>query len=188
MFSRSNAGLWGETGSRCAILAMFVVGLRRRDPGTVVNAVVALAGTAIPGAAERAFDVELRPWQRLYVDAAMVTHVAGMLGMYDDVRWWDHLTHTLSASALGGFVYAGARRRGRDPEVPVVAAVVGLGATWELVEYLVHVAADRLDREPVLVFYSTTDTLQDAVFDLVGAGLVLRFGDRLLENLVATED
>lgn len=177
-----------EKGARYAILAMFVVGLRRRDPGTVVNAVVALAGTTLPGGVERTFDVEFRPWQRAYVHTALVSHVVGMLGMYDEVRWWDHLTHTLSASVLGGFVFAAARRRGHDPGVPVIAAVVGLGTMWELVEYLVHTTADRLGLEPVLVFYSKADTVRDLVFNLLGAVLVLGFGDRLLQNLVRSED
>lgn len=74
-----------ERGIRYGLLAVFVVGVRRRDPGAIVNAVVAAIGTYLPDFAERAYDIELRPWQRVYVRSAMITHAVGMLGPYDDV-------------------------------------------------------------------------------------------------------
>ena len=172
-----------ERGIRYAILAVFVVGFRRRNPGAVANAVVALAATSVPGVAERRYDVAFEPWQRAYLNAAMLTHAVGMLGPYDDVWWWDHLTHTHSATLLGGFDFTAARHRGRDPRPRVVAAVACAGVLWELGEYSVHATANRLELEPLLVSYGPRDTLFDLVFDLVGAVLVLLLGDRLLENL-----
>lgn len=176
-----------ERGIRYAIGVLFVVGVRRRDPGVVFNAVIAAIGTCVPDIASRAYDVELRPWQRLYVDTAMLTHVVGMLGPYDDVWWWDHLTHTHSATILGGAVFATCRRCDRQPQPRVVAAVAGLGLCWEIAEYAIHVTATRLGYEPVLVSYGKTDTILDLVFDLVGAILVLAFGDRFLENLTTSD-
>ncbi|QSW97665.1 hypothetical protein [Haloterrigena alkaliphila] len=180
------ADLGGEHGIRYALLTVFLVGLRRRDPGAVVNAAVAAIGTYLPEFVERAYGVELRPWQRAYVNTAMVTHAIGMLGPYDDVWWWDHLTHAHSSSILGGIVYAASRRRGRDPGPRVVAVVVCLGLLWEIAEYAIHAAANRLGLEPILVTYGPKDTLLDIVFNLVGALLVLAFGDRVLGDL-ATE-
>lgn len=165
---------------RYVLLAVFVVGLRRRDPGAVANAIVAAIGTYIPDLAERVYDIELRLWQRLYVRSGMVTHAVGMLAPYDDIWWWDHLTHTHSSSILGGAVFAISRYRGRDPRPRVVATVVCLGLLWEIVEYAVHAAGNRLGIEPVLVSYGPKDTVLDLVFDLIGALLVLVFGDRLL--------
>ncbi|RKD88989.1 hypothetical protein [Halopiger aswanensis] len=172
-----------ERGIRYALLAVFGLGVRRRDPGAVVNAVVAAIGTYLPDLAERASGVELRPWQRIYVQTAMITHAIGMLGPYDDVWWWDHLTHTHSSSILGGAVFAISRHRGRDPRPRVIAAVVCFGLLWELVEYAVHAVGNRLGVEPVLVSYGKRDTVLDLVFDLVGATLVLAFGDRILGDL-----
>lgn len=169
-------------GIRYGILAVLVVGFRRRNPGAVANAVVALGSTYLPGIAEGRFDIEIRPWQRVYVDAALLTHAIGMLGPYDDVWWWDHLTHTYSATVLGGFVHKIARRNGRDPRPRVLAIVVGGGVVWEIAEYAIHTVADRFDRTPLLVTYSRRDTLLDLVFDLFGAVLVLAFGDRILED------
>ena len=184
---QSSAGRAVERGIRYAHLAVFVVGLRRRNFGAVVNAILSVSVTYLPPVAERRYGVELRPWQRVYVDVAVLAHAVGMLGPYDDVWWWDHLTHTCSATLLGGAVFVAARRRGRDPRPRVLAAVVGLGILWELAEYAVHAAAARLGIEPILVSYGSTDTALDLVFNLVGAVLVLAFGDRVLGDVTAND-
>jgi hypothetical protein len=176
-----------ERGIRTGIVLVLLVGIRRRDPGAVVNAVLAFAGTLVPDAVERRYPVTLRPWQRLYVESAMLTHAVGMLGPYDDVWWWDHLTHAHSATLVGAVVHAVARRRGRDPRRRVVAGVVGAGVLWELVEYAAHSLSHRVGFDPVLVSYGRTDTAVDLLFDLVGAAAVSVFGDRLLDNLVRRE-
>lgn len=177
-----------ERAIRHAILAVFVVGFRRRNPGAVVNALAAFTGTFLPTIVERRYGVEFRSWQRVYMGTAMVTHAVGMLGPYDDTWWWDHLTHTLSATVLGGVVYAVAHRRGRDPRPRVLGVVAVGGLLWELFEYAIHAVADRLGFEPILVHYSMHDTLFDLVFDLLGALLVVAFGDRLLGNFVGQAD
>ncbi|WP_433631791.1 hypothetical protein [Halomicrococcus sp. NG-SE-24] len=177
-----------ERGIRYGIFAVFVVGLRRRNAGAVVNAVLALAATYLPGIVERRYDVALQPWQRVYTQSAMLTHAVGMLGPYDDTWWWDHLTHTHSATLLGGLVHVAARRRGRDPQPRVVASVLGVGVLWELMEYVIHGVARRLNLEPILLPYGAVDTALDLLFDLLGALLVLAFGDDLLRNLVRSSD
>ncbi|ELY83745.1 hypothetical protein C487_00245 [Natrinema pallidum DSM 3751] len=110
-----------------------------------------------------------------------------MLGPYDDVWWWDHLTHAHSSSILAGIVYVASRRKDRDPVPRVVAAAISLGFAWELLEYAIHATAKRLDLEPILVTYGRKDTFFDIVFDLVGALLVLAFGDRVLGEFAANE-
>lgn len=176
-----------EHGIRFGLFAVFVVGLRRRDPSAVVNAVVALVGTYLPGGIERRYDVDIRSWQRVYAESAMLTHAVGMLGPYDEIWWWDHVTHTHSATLLGGLVHAVARRRGRDPRPRVLAAVACLGVTWEILEYAVHAVGARVGFEPILVNYGKRDTVLDLGFNFVGACLVLIFGDRLLANVANPE-
>ncbi|QFU84616.1 hypothetical protein [Natronorubrum aibiense] len=171
-------------GTRSALVAVFVVGIRRRNPGAVVNAGLAFGVSFLPDLLECRFDIEFRPWQRVYTVTALLTHAIGMLGPYDDVSWWDHLTHVHSATLLGGFAHAAARRRGRDPRVDVVATVTVAGVLWELLEYAIHGTARRLDLEPILIAYGKRDTVLDLVFNLVGALLVLVFGDRYLHNFV----
>lgn len=175
-----------EIGIRDALLAVFVVGLRRRSPGAVMNALVALTGTYLPGFVERRHGVAFEPWQRVYTGTAMLTHAVGMLGPYDEVWWWDHLTHTHSATLLGGLVHVRARRRGRDPRARVLAVTLVVGVLWELMEHAIHAVARRLGLEPLLVPYGERDTVLDLGFDLLGALLVCAFGDRLLGNF--TED
>ena len=177
-----------ERGIKYALVAVFGVGIRQRNAGAMVNAAVALAATYIPNLLERWYGFELRPWQRLYSGFAMLTHAVGMLGPYDDEGWWDHVTHTLSASLLAGVVHAAARRRGRNPRPRVLAAIAVGGVLWELLEYAVHAISDRLGLEPVLVPYNARDTLLDLCFNLVGALLVLAFGDRLLRNVTQRGD
>jgi hypothetical protein len=170
--------------SRYAILGVFVAGIRRGNPGAVVNALVSFVATYLPGVVEWRYGVEFRPWQRLYLNAGMLAHAVGMLGPYEDVWWWDHVTHTSSSTLLGGFVHVRARRRGRDPRPRVLAGVLGVGALWEAMEYVIHGVSRRVGLEPLLIPYGREDTLLDLVFDLLGALLVLAFGDRLLPNLV----
>lgn len=172
-----------ERGIRVGILAVLVEGVRRSDPGTVVNAMAGLVGTYLPGVFERRFGVEFRPWQRVYADTAMLTHAVGMLGLYDDTSWWDHLTHAHSATLVGGLFHVVASRRESDPQRSVVGGVVVAGVSWEFLEFVIHVAARRLEVEPLLVHYGRQDTTFDVAFDLLGAFLVLVFGDRLLDNL-----
>lgn len=177
-----------QRGIKEAIIVVIMAGVRRRNPGAVVNGVLAFAAAFLPRIVERRYNVTFRPWQRMYTKTAMLTHAAGMLGFYDDTWWWDHLTHVLSATILGGFVHVAACRRGRDPNSRVVAAIVGGGVFWELLEYTIHGITERLGLQPVLIPYSTRDTLIDLVFNLVGALLVLVFGNRFLRNFTPDID
>src|SRR6056297_948236 len=172
-----------ERGIRYSLLAVVAVGYRQRDPGAVVNAPIALVATYLPGHFERRYDVTFRPWQRVYLNSAMLTHAVGMLGPYDDIWWWDHVTHTHSATLLGGLTFAAARRKDREPHPRVIGIVAFVGVLWEIVEYIIHVTATRLGWDPLLVSYGKTDTALDLVFDLIGAGLVVILGDSFLENL-----
>ncbi|WP_313692157.1 hypothetical protein [Halorarum halobium] len=181
--SESGRGQHVDRTIRGGILLVFLLGVRRGNPNTAINAVGSLAGSYLPALVEGECGVELRPWQRAYVETAMLTHAVGMAGPYDDVWWWDHLTHTHSATVLGGIVHAVASRRGREPGPRVLAVVFVGGLVWELAEYAIHLVADRLGLEPLLVFYGRRDTLLDVCFNLLGALLVIAFGDRLLGNL-----
>ncbi|WP_236045049.1 hypothetical protein [Haloarcula nitratireducens] len=177
-----------EGGIRYAIVAVFIVGVRERNPGAMVNAVFSFSGTYVPNILERASGIEFRPWQRVYVGTAMFLHAMGMLGPYDDVWGWDHVTHTLSSSIVSGATFVSAKRRGKEPLPVVFGSIITLGVFWEILEYLIHATADRLGMEPILVFYSKQDTLLDFVFNLVGALLVALFGNRYLANLYESEN
>lgn len=187
------SGVVGHT-PRLGIIALLLLGVRRRDASVVVNGAVSLAAAAAPPVLERRYDVSLRPWQRLWVSTSMLLHVIGMLGAYERFRWWDHVTHALSGSIVAGVSYVIARttaERGDRVSVPsgytaefVFGCTLGLGLLWELLEYLIHVARARFGIAPVLVHYGRLDTALDLAFDVVGAAFVVSFGPHLLENVV----
>lgn len=177
-----------DRGIRGGTLAVFVEGLREWNSNAVVNAALMFTATYLPDIAEGMYNVNFQPWQRVYTEITMLTHAVGFLGPYDDIWWWDHVTHVLSATLLGGFVHVAAHRRGRSPKRDVLTALVGGGLLWESMEYTIHGLSNRLRIEPVLVYYGPRDTLEDLLFNLLGALLVIVLGDRLLQNFIENVD
>lgn len=179
---------------QAAIVAVLVAGVARGSVGVAVNAAVALAVTALPAVLERDPRVALDPRLTLYLTAAVLLHAVGMLGLYDDVWWWDHLTHTLSATVVAAAGYAGARALDRhSPALAlprefmaafVLLLTLALGVAWEVLEFAARGLADALGMEPVLVQYGLEDTVMDLVFDAVGALLVAAFATQRLGGLV----
>ncbi|WP_188883902.1 hypothetical protein [Halarchaeum grantii] len=173
---------------RVAILGVVATGVRQHNPGAVANGLVAFVATFLPRALRCALGFRFGPRHRVWLSGSMLLHATGMLGPYDDVWWWDHVTHTLSASLVGAAAHLLARRRDRDPTRYVLGATVGAGLFWEALEYVVHTTARRLGLEPLLIQYGHEDTLGDLFFDAVGALLVLAFGDRVLEGVLDADD
>lgn len=175
------------------IVGVLLEGLRRRHPGVTANGLAALLFAATPRYLESAWGVSLRPWQRLWVAASSLVHALGMLGPYDRVWWWDHVTHTLTGVVVAGatdVVYRAERGLPGRSTLPfrsrasaVVAVTLGFGLLWEVVEYATHAAADRLGFQLVLIHYGRRDTVVDLVFDLLAAGVVIRYGESALSNV-----
>ena len=177
-----------DRGIRGGILAVFVEGLRERNLNAVVNAALMFTATYLPDIAEGMYNVDFQPWQRVYAEITMLAHAVGFLGPYDDIWWWDHVTHVLSATLLGGFVHVAAHRRDRNPNRDVLTAIIGGGLLWESMEYAIHGLSNHLGIEPVLVYYGPRDTLKDLLFNLLGALLVIILGDHLLKNFTGNGD
>ena len=91
------------------IAVILVVGLWERSIAVVVNASLALAITFLPAFLRRDWDVHLGTGLTLWVTLAVLLHTIGMLGFYVSLSWWDHVTHTLSATVVAGVGYATAR-------------------------------------------------------------------------------
>jgi hypothetical protein len=120
-----------------------------------------------------------------WIAVAGLLHALGMLGRYDSVWWWDHLTHTLSAALAAALLYAGLLVVA--PAIAVagtVLTIVVLGVLWEAGELFAREVADRYDIEPVLVHYGWRDTALDLLFDVVGAGVVVALDVRLFRPVV----
>ncbi len=181
-----------------ALLGVLAVAAWRRSGAATVNAAasVVLAAPAVvvavpvgptwggPGGSALA----------LWLTVAGLLHSLGMLGPYDTVWWWDHLTHTVSAALVAALVYAvllAAAGVGPIPAlspVGVAAATVlgtfGAGVFWELVELAARAVGDHYGVDPVLVVYDWQDTALDLAFDTAGALVVLALDVRLFVALV----
>jgi hypothetical protein len=168
----------GTVTAGAGLFVALYVGYRRDNTAAVVNTVAAVCLTLVPPVAGWVFGegpagdgvVPLT----FAVAVAGFLHALGMLGRYESVWWWDHLTHTLSAALLTALLYAGLLVLA--PVLAVAGALLGtlvLGVLWEVGELIAREVADRLDIEPVLVHYGWRDTAFDLVFDLVGAVLIV---------------
>ncbi|MFC5277318.1 hypothetical protein ACFPM1_00855 [Halorubrum rubrum] len=174
------------------IAGTIVVGSLSRNVQAVVNGVASLAAAFTPTFVELAIasgggpDVAFGPELSSWIAVAGFLHMLGMLGWYDTVRWWDHLTHTVSAALVAALVYAILQSRyGLGAQVTDVYAAVftvlftlGAGVFWEFVELAARELGEYVDRPPVLEYYGLRDTVLDMAFNGVGAIAVVAFDVR----------
>lgn len=177
------------------ILGTTVVAYATDNLPAVVNGIFALVVVLLPTGVEIvithwtggaiAFGIELQLWLAI----AGFLHMLGMLGWYDTVWWWDHLTHTVSAALIAAVIYAGTLSVHRHvPSVhftPVYVAGVtilftlAIGVFWEFLELASREAGKRVGKPPVLEYYGLRDTVFDMVFNAVGAILVVTLDVRV---------
>ena len=168
--------LWAGT------LAVGVMGLLTVGISPVINAAVAVA---IAVAVQRRIGTQ-HPRYALAVSSTAALHVVGMVGAYDQLWWYDHLTHTLAGLLVTvAMVWT---LRAVDPARAGVliagGALLGtaaIGMLWEVIEIGARWATQTLALPAVLVHYGTADTVYDLIFTMVGAALaVLTRADRWL--------
>lgn len=170
------------------VVAGLLVGVRTNNQPAVANAVGAVVVSLLPALVEVGFgaaglDVAFAPALSLVLAVAGFLHVVGMLGWYDTVSWWDHLTHTVSAAILAAVVHASLHTvdvgvPGVELSAAYVAAftllfVLAAGVLWELLELYAREVGERVGATPVLEHYGLRDTALDLVFNAVGAVSVI---------------
>ena len=125
-----------------------------------------------------------------WVGGASVLHCLGMLGLYERVGGWDHLTHATSAALATALLYAGflttAGLNSSAAAATTVFVLVVLSVVWEVAELVLREVGERRGVEPVLVHYGWRDTAFDLVFDVVGAAVVLAIDLRLFVSVFET--
>lgn len=182
------------------LVALLALGYRRENGAAVVNTVAAIAVTATPAAVEFVLhargipEASFTPVLTLWIGLASVLHSLGMLGYYESVDWWDHLTHSLSSALATALLYAGllvvvgpAPDGGTGHLVAgTIAVILVLSLIWELAELGMRYIGKWYDVEPVLVHYGWRDTGLDLVYDLLGALLVLALDLRLFVPVIET--
>lgn len=183
-----NTAVWIVAGLLGATVVVLAVAVRRRDGAAVVNTTASLGVACVAVTVAAGFDVGAAsfvvPELAVWTAVAGLLHSLGMLGPYDSVWWWDHVTHTVSAALLAALVYAGVLVTVGQSWSPVVVAAATVGYTfaaggcWELLELVARAVGDRYDIDPVLVHYGWRDTALDLVFDVVGAVAVVAVDGR----------
>ncbi|WP_458190222.1 hypothetical protein [Haladaptatus sp. NG-WS-4] len=183
-------------GMQFSIVGVVAIGIVNRNVGVLVNGIFALGVTVLPGVLERDYRISLDPVLTLWITAAVFLHAIGMLGLYDVVWWWDHLTHTLSAMLVAGVGYATARAFDEHSDavyfpprfmfVYVLLFTLAFGVVWEVLEFAARGFASVVGIEPVLIQYGLEDTIVDLVFDAAGAALVSLFGTGMLSGTIET--
>lgn len=177
-----------------AIGVILLVGLFERNSSVVVNATLALGASFLPALLSRDYHIHLHPGLLLWITTALFLHSLGMLGLYDNVWWFDHVTHTLSATIVAAVGYVTARAidvHSDDIYLPprfmalyILLFTLAFGVFWEELEFAVRVGADVFGYEAILVQYGLGDSLADVFFDSVGALLVALFGTQVFTSVV----
>nr|WP_162224485.1 hypothetical protein [Halorussus amylolyticus] len=175
------------------------------QPKAIVNGGIGLAVTTLPAVLERNYEIPLDPWLGLWITTAVFLHTLGSAGLYGQIGWWDHLTHSMSASLVAAAGYITARSLdlhsdeitipARFAFVYILVVVLSFGVVWELFEFGLDVVADSTGVTMPLAQHGLDDTIRDLMFNSLGALLVAFFGqvhltgvaERLRERLFATE-
>jgi len=174
------------------IFGTVLIGLLSRNLQAIVNGIASAIAAALPTLTEFAIafrsgaDVAFGPGLSAWIAVAGFLHMLGMLGWYDAVRWWDHLTHSVSAALIAAVVYASLQvpsalgSRVTDPYAALftVLFTLGAGVVWEFLELAARDLSTYLDRPPVLEYYGLRDTVLDMVFNGIGAVVVVAFDIR----------
>jgi hypothetical protein len=176
-----------------------LLGLLSRNLSVIVNGVASLVVALAPDIVEfvayfvtRA-DVTFDPGLSLWIAIAGFLHMLGMLGWYDSVWWWDHLTHTVSAALLTALVYAsllvysshssGVQLTDIYTAILTILFTLAIGVFWEFIELAARELGMYIDRPPVLKYYGLHDTVFDMIFNGVGAVVIVAFDIRVFVPL-----
>ena len=194
--SGGGVGYAATRAMQTGIVLVFGLGAYAGNPSVMVNAAGAFAVTFLPAVIERDWEIRLDTRLTLWISLAVLLHAVGMLGPYNDVSWWDHVTHTLSATVVAGVGYATTRALDEHTDavsfpsqflfVYVLLFTLAFGVLWEVLEFGARILADHLGVAEILVQYGLEDTIVDLMFDSLGAVLVSLFGTDALSSVVAS--
>jgi len=175
------------------LLGLLAWGLWTGAPKTITNATGALVITFLPAIFERNYELVLDPWLALWITAAAFLHTLGSAGLYGAIPWWDHVTHSLSASLVAGTGYVFVRAIDLHSDeirlphrfmfVYILVVVMAFGVVWELFEYGLDVAAEATALTMPLAQHGIDDTVVDLTFNAGGAVVVAVVGHAHLTDV-----
>ncbi len=155
---------------QAGMVAIALAGIVTGNLTWLPAAFVALLISEVPSILARDLKLVL-PFQFnfLIVFALFLHVVGGYYGFYDDIPWWDHLTHATSASlvaAIGLVFVVSVDRYVETIYLPrrflaffVIMFTMSFGVLWELMEF----ATDELTGS--MLQYSLDDSMLDLLFD-----------------------
>lgn len=181
------------------LVGLLFIGIDRGNVGIIVNTTASLVVVQLPAILERDFDLTMDPQLVLWITAAAFLHGIGIVGvpgvspsLYKNIWWWDHLTHSLSASVVAAAGYATVRAVDIHSEtVDIPARYIGIvllifvlafGVLWELLEFAIGVTADMAGTRTILTQYGIEDTLKDLTFNSMGGVIVAIWGGLYLSD------
>jgi len=172
-----------------AILGTIAVAVRRDNGAAIVNGIVVLVVALSPLVVETVVTVRTGPALSVWLGLAGLLHMIGMLGPYDSVWWWDHVTHSVSAGLVAALCYGTLLATTTHSLAIVAVMTVGFtlvaGVFWELIELVARILGRRFRIDPVLVYYGWKDTVFDLVFDLLAAIVIVLLDLALFAPLAA---
>ncbi|WP_117595000.1 hypothetical protein [Haloprofundus halophilus] len=183
------------------LVGMVAIGVERGDVGVVVNAGVGLGVTYLPALLERDYHIPMDAGLTLWVTTAVFLHAIGSgglpgveTGLYRQFWWWDHMTHTLSASIVAAVGYTVTRALDVHTdavELPprfvfvfILMFTVAFGVFWEVLEFAIGEVAAMTGGDPVLTQFGLSDTLVDIMFNTLGGVVVAIWGTAHLSDVV----
>jgi hypothetical protein len=171
-----------------------VAGVALGDPRLGINAGLGLLVTFLPAYLRRDRTVVLSPALTLWVVSAVFLHGVGIVGVYEVVPGFDHLTHALSATVVAAVGYSTAVALDRHSDavrfppqflfVYVVCFTIALGVLWEVLEFASRAVATHYGFRSPLRQFGIRDTMLDLVFDTVGAVVFGLVGHRYTGGVV----
>lgn len=175
------------------LVGMLVIGLYTRSPKIMINSGIGLFVSFVPALFERDYSFSLSPFLSLWITSAVFFHALGSFGLYSHLWWWDHFTHSLSASLVAATGYTVIRAidlHTDDIRLPdrfmfvfILMTVIAFGVVWELFEFSLDIIADFTGTSMPLAQHGLKDTMKDMTFNLAGAVIVAVFGQAQLSHL-----
>lgn len=183
-------------GIQVVLLSLVVYGIVAGQPKAISNGSIALAITFVPAILERNYSLPLDPWLGLWITVAVFLHTMGSAGLYGHLRWWDNLTHAMSATVVAGVGYTVARAvdlHSDDIFVPrrffsiyIFIVVLSFGVLWELFEFALDIIAMSTGVTMPLAQHGLKDTVTDLMYNSLGALIVAIFGQAHLTDVAET--
>jgi hypothetical protein len=176
-----------------SLIGIFFVGMDRGNLGIMVNSALAFAIMHVPAVLKRDYQIPMDAGLTLWITTAVFLHAVGTLGPYQNVWWWDHVTHMLSASLVAGVGYATVRALDAhypDVYLPprfmfvfILMFVVAFGVIWEVTEFAVSGLGSIVGGSAVLTQYGLEDTMLDLLFDTAGGLVTAIWGTAYLTDV-----